>query len=105
MIELSEPKGAVPDVGSQFRETMGRCEQESAFARNDTGNVGNRACEEVAGYLNVHLAGNRGKVSAERGGDRNRIIEHRDRGWVGVARQCHQNIFERHAALLFQTAI
>jgi hypothetical protein len=39
------------------------------FARDDAGNVGNRTGKEVSGHLYMHLAGNRGKVGAESGGD------------------------------------
>ena len=56
----------------------------------------------MPGHLDVHLAGNGGKVSAEACGDRDRLLGYRDRGWVGITRQRQQNILECHGALLFQ---
>ena len=70
------------------------------FAGNDAGNVGRRAGKEVSGHFDMHLAGYRGQMRAEGRGDGNRIIGDRRRGGVGVTRQCQQNVFERHGALL-----
>ena len=51
------------------------------LARDDTGDIGDRAGKEMPGHLHVHLAGNGGKVSAEACGDRDRLLGDRGRGW------------------------
>ena len=55
----------------------------------------------MPGHLHVHLAGDGGKVSAKACGDRDRLLGDRDRGWIGITRQCQQNVLECHQALLF----
>ena len=59
--------------------------------------------KEVAGYLNMHLAGDRGKVRAEALRRSKPHPRHRDRGWLGITRQRQQNVLESHRTLLFET--
>ena len=76
-----------------------------SFARNDAGNVGRRARQEVPGHFDMDFAGHRRQVSAEGCSDRDCILGDRRRGGVGITRQCQQNVLERHRALLFPELI
>jgi hypothetical protein len=71
------------------------------LARDEAGNIGDRASQEMPGNLHMHLAGNRRKVSAEGCSDRDRILGDRGGRGIGITGQCQQNVFKCHGSLPF----